>query len=59
MYLSKGHTAHCWEDLSPKHSIVAQAKKDCNKLQTSLVSVEEFWDYTGLKYEHLEPHIKG
>lgn len=45
MYLPKGHKAHYWEDVWPKHSNVAQAKKDCTKLQTSLVSVEEFYDY--------------
>lgn len=59
LYPPKGHTAHYWEDLSLKLSIVAQAKKDCNKFQTSLVSVEGFCDSTGLKYEHIEPHIKG
>jgi pyridoxine 5'-phosphate synthase PdxJ len=39
--------------------LMHKLKKDCNKLQSSLVSVEEFCEYTGLKYEHVEPHIKG
>ncbi len=39
--------------------LMHKLKKDCNKLQSSLVSVEEFCEYTGLKYEHVELHIKG
>lgn len=39
--------------------LLQKLKLDCNKEKNSLVSVEEFCDYTGLKYEHVEPHIKG
>lgn len=39
--------------------LLQKLKLDSNKDKNSLVSVEEFCDYTGLKYEHVEPHIKG
>ena len=39
--------------------LLQKLKKDCNKSQDSLVSILEFCDYTGLKYEHVEPHIIG
>jgi hypothetical protein len=59
MYLPKGHTAHYREDLSSKHRLLHKLKKDCNKLQSSLVSVEEFCQYTSLKIEQVETLIIG
>ena len=37
--------------------LLQKLKESCNKEKNSLVSVEEFCDYTGLKYELVEPYI--
>ncbi len=34
-------------------------KEDLNKLDNELVSIEEFCQYTSLKYEQVEPLILG
>ncbi|ESU26681.1 hypothetical protein FLJC2902T_26560 [Flavobacterium limnosediminis JC2902] len=34
-------------------------REDLNKPQKSFVSIEEFCQYTGLKYEHIESYIIG
>ncbi|WP_083832429.1 hypothetical protein [Flavobacterium sp. ACAM 123] len=34
-------------------------RKELNKLQNELVSIEEFCQYTSLKYEQVEPLIVG
>ena len=34
-------------------------RKELNKLQNELVSIEEFCQYTSLKYEQVEPLIIG
>jgi hypothetical protein len=39
--------------------LLHKLKKDCNKLQSSLVSVEEFCQYTSLKIEQVETLIIG
>lgn len=37
--------------------LLANLRKDFNKSKNSLISVIEFCEYTGLKVEHVEPHI--
>ncbi|MGG7035689.1 MAG: hypothetical protein ACI7YS_10940 [Flavobacterium sp.] len=39
--------------------LLQKLREDNNKLKNSLVSIEEFCQYTGLKYEHVEPLIIG
>ena len=39
--------------------LLQKIKTDYNKCANGLVSVEEFCDYTGLKYEKVEPYIMG
>jgi len=34
-------------------------KSLCNKLENQLLSIDEFCEYTSLKYEQGEPHIIG
>jgi hypothetical protein len=39
--------------------ILQRIRKDLNKLQNELVSIEEFCEYTSLKYELVAPLITG
>ena len=39
--------------------ILQKIKEDLNKPLNNFVSVEEFCQYTGLKYEQVEQHIIG
>lgn len=39
--------------------LLQKIKEDLNKPLNNFVSVEEFCQYTGLKYEQVEPHIIG
>ena len=39
--------------------MLQQIKRDLHKEKEQLLSIEEFCDYTGLKHEHVEPHING
>ena len=39
--------------------LLQKIKVDLNKPSNNFVSVEEFCQYTGLKYEQVEPHIVG
>lgn len=39
--------------------MLQKIRESLNKTQGSLVSIEEFCQYTGLRYEHIESHIIG
>jgi hypothetical protein len=39
--------------------LLQKIREDLNKTQTNFISVEEFCQYTGLKYEQVEQHIVG
>lgn len=39
--------------------LLNKIREDLNKDPKSFVSIIEFCQYTGLKYEHVEPHIYG
>jgi hypothetical protein len=39
--------------------MLQRIRKDLNKLQNELVSIEEFCEYTSLKYELVAPLITG
>jgi pyridoxine 5'-phosphate synthase PdxJ len=39
--------------------LLQKIRKDLNKLENEFLSVDEFCQYTSLKYEQVEPHIKG
>ena len=39
--------------------MLQRIRKDFNKLQNELVSIEEFCEYTSLKYELVAPLITG
>ena len=39
--------------------LMKKIRIDLHKLENELVSIEEFCQYTSLKYELIEPHIKG
>lgn len=39
--------------------MLQRIRKDLNKLQNELVSIEEFCEYTSLKYELVVPLITG
>ena len=39
--------------------MLQQIKRDLNKEKEQLISIDEFCIYTGLKFEHVEPHING
>ncbi len=39
--------------------LLQKIREDLNKSQTNFISVEEFCQYTGLKYELVEQHIVG
>ena len=39
--------------------LLQKIREDLNKSINNLVSVEEFCQYTGLKYEQVEQHIIG
>jgi hypothetical protein len=54
MHLPERHTAHNWEELSSKHRLLQNIRKELNKLQNEFVSVEEFFQYTSLKMEQVE-----
>jgi hypothetical protein len=59
VYLPEGYTTHYWEKLSSKHRLMQTIRRDLNKLQNELVSIEEFCHYTSLKMEQVEPLIIG
>jgi pyridoxine 5'-phosphate synthase PdxJ len=39
--------------------LMQKIRKDLRKLENEFLSVEEFCQYTSLKYEQIEPHIIG
>lgn len=39
--------------------LMKKIRIDLQKLENELVSIEEFCQYTSLKYDLIEPHIKG
>lgn len=39
--------------------LMRKIRTDLNKLENELLSIEEFCNYTSLKYEQVEPHIVG
>ena len=39
--------------------LLQKIREDLNKSQNNFISVEEFCQYTGLKYEQVEQHIVG
>lgn len=39
--------------------LLQKIREDLNKPLNNFISVEEFCQYTGLKYEQVEPHIIG
>ena len=39
--------------------LMLKIRTDFHKLENELLSIEEFCKYTSLKYELIEPHIKG
>ena len=39
--------------------LMQKIKKDLNKLENEFLTIEEFCTYSGIKYELIEPHIKG
>ena len=39
--------------------LMQKIRKDLRKQENELVSIEEFCQYTSLKYELVEPHING
>jgi hypothetical protein len=39
--------------------LMQKIRKDLRKLENEFLSIEEFCQYTSLKYEQIEPHIIG
>ena len=39
--------------------LMQKIRNDLKKLENELLSIEEFCQYTSLKYEQIEPHIIG
>ena len=39
--------------------MLQQIRRDLNKEKEQYISIDEFCIYTGLKFEHVEPHING
>ena len=39
--------------------MMQKIRTDLNKLENQLLSIDEFCQYTSLKYEQVEPHIIG
>ena len=59
VYLPEGYTTHYRKSYRQSIRLMQTIRRDLNKLQNELVSIEEFCHYTSLKMEQVEPLIIG